>query len=188
MWRIVCAITGLVLTLYLPAQATPINVCLASNGGVLEAGPETIRDGDWSNFAQHIGGQGGSIEAIITFPETSIEYVRYRLSGACYQYDGYAIATMDVYLRIDDAWMNIWDWYGTNSDHYDTDIATSDNGGLGWNDVSGMKLYSTISGSYNSTASVGHVEMEAWAVPEPATLLLLALGGLVGFRRRAWAS
>jgi hypothetical protein len=146
---------------------------------VLETGPEAIRDGDWSNMAEEITSAGGAkeIQAIITFPETSIAYVNYRIVGLSLLYDGDAVATLDVSLKEDLAWVSIYSWTGHGGATNDTGWVTNDNGAAGWDNITGMRLFGRVSSTEMSTAVVRFYEMAAFT-PEPATLSMLAIGAI----------
>lgn len=160
------------------------NVCLAENGGDLVMGPEGVRDGDWSTIAQSIAGQGGNIAAVIVFPECSLVQIGYSAHGRAWQYDGSAWCDLEVSLRIDGSWQTIGHWHGEGWGQYDVHVMSDDNGGLGWDDVTGMKMYSGIWGWDVGSAFACHQEMAAWAIPEPATLLLATIGSFMLMRRR----
>jgi hypothetical protein len=157
------------------SRGAPINVCLSANGGVLESGPVAIRDGDYSNWAAEVSGQTGNIDSIITFGKTDLSHVKYGMSGNCYQYDGGATCYLDVFLKISGGWSSIWSWHGSGWQSINTGWVTDDNGGSGWSEVTGMRLYGSIWGSDTGSAVARQYEMEAWT-PEPATLGLVATG------------
>ena len=174
-----------ILALANSAFGTVINFCLAENGGTLVDGVEAIRDGDCQAVAHQIYGQSGELWDIIVFPECDIDYVRYRVRGICYQYDGDAVASNYVYLKIGPAWISpIYSYAASQWEDHDSGCVLDDNGGAGWANVTGMKLWSTIYGSDTGSASVQHYEMQAWGVPEPATIGLFSIAALGLLRRR----
>jgi len=165
------------------AKAHLINLCLSGNGGVLEDGAEAMRDGDFAGQAQWGGGQSGELTTKITFPVSHLEYVKYRIDGGCFEYDGGATLQLDVDLEIDGSWTTIFNWSGSGWQHYDTGIAYDDNGGNGWGKTSGILCRASFWGSDTGSAGATFYEAQAWAIPEPATLSLLAIGGLAVLRR-----
>jgi hypothetical protein len=179
----VCGV--MLLGLHLSAQGAPPNVVLPENGGVLESGNEGIRDGDWSTYCREMNSNRGDRQEamIISFPEADIAYLNYRIEGQTYVYNGDAQAIIDVSLRRDADWTSVFHWQGHANTGYDTFWATNDNGGAGWQNVTGMRLYGDVWSNETSTAVVRFYEMAAFT-PEPATLSLLALGGLAVLLRR----
>jgi hypothetical protein len=130
-------------------------------------------------------------EMIISFPEADIAYVTYRIEGRTYVYDGDAVAIIDVSLRVDGIWQpppeSVFHWQGHANEGYDTLCVTDDNMRAGWQNVTGMRLSGDVWANETSTAVVRFYEMGAFT-PEPATVLLLALGGALALLRRRSAS
>ena len=121
---------------------------------------------------------------MIEFPEIHIDYVRYRISMSCNQYDGDAVSSNYVYLKVGGGWTIIYSLAISQWENNDTGWVLDDNGGAGWDNVTDMKLWSTVYGSDTGSAGVTHYEMEAWGVPEPAMIGLFSIAGLGLLRRR----
>lgn len=175
------AMAGLVVVFLISGdvKAGLINMALAENGGVLERGSEALRDGDYVGTAGNIGGQSGNLWGTITFPEVHIDQINYRMGGATY---GNATSYLRVTLRQDGAWSVIpFEWSGANGANYDTGVAKQNNGGAGWDNISGIELWGTIWGSGTGSASATQYEMAAWSdVPEPSVLIGLSGMGVAG--------
>jgi len=164
--------------------AADMNMCLPENGGTLESGNEGIRNDDFMDHAMTIGGQSGSMEACISFPARDLDYVEWGVGGSTYQYDGGARAWAYLDLLSGSDWVQIKDWSWSTWQSYH-DIGADDNGGFGWDDVSAIRLRGRIEAFDTGTAVLAFHEMQAWVIPEPATLWILGGGGVgLLWRRR----
>ncbi len=148
------------------AEGSLVDVCQASNGGVLEEGPETIRDDDWDTKAQEISvyGEGhdfahkGDIQATITFPETSIEKIEYALGAATsVAVNGGARAWAYISLRIDGSWIVVAYHNWSTWQVYDVHESIDD----GWTGVTGMRLKTDVQASDTGLVEAHHFEMAA---------------------------
>jgi len=150
-----------------------INICLPENGGVLQTGPEAIRDNDFDTVAQQLVGQSGSMESTIVFDQPyHVTLVEYQVSGATYQYDGGARAWAWLDLQTPSGWQTIQNWSWSTWQSY-TDRSSLDNGGIGWDDVTAVKMHGYIEAFDTGTSVLNFFEMQVYAVPEPATIALL---------------
>jgi hypothetical protein len=172
------------------APADLVNMCLAENAGLLIVGPETMRDGDWSTTAELLGTPGITMRTEITFPQCDIMYVGYSCHGRAWAYGQYGYAATWVELCLDGSWTSIaaadCKAYSivVPEDQYDLVVTNDDNSGQGWQDVSGIRMSSIIDEYDTGSACASHCEIQAWGIPEPTVLSLLAMGGAVVIRRR----
>lgn len=146
-------------------MAAVVNMCLAVNGGSLGSGAVAAdRDDDFVTSSHSLSGQSGSFSAEITFPSSTISYIKYRLRASCYQYDGSATASLEILLNVSETWTSVWSWSGSGWQSVDRDVrdTSEDNGGNGWKNVTGIKVTGSISGTDTGSASAYAHEMQAW--------------------------
>lgn len=183
-----CAVYLLMASLFCSTSFGSINLCLAENGGILESGSESIRDGDLSTIAMEIVGQSGSMTATIAFDQLyHVDSLRSIVGGAMYQYDGGACGWTWLYLMVDGNWETIGHWGWSTWQSY-ADDATFDNGGVGWDEATKMRLYGYIEAFDTGTSVLQFYEMDASAqpIPEPSTLAIWSLLGTLGAGTGWW--
>jgi len=156
------------------ARAELIDICQSEHGGVLVHGSEVVRDGSFDTFMT-IGGQSGSMEARIDFDQPyHVDEVRFKAGAATYAHDGGARAWAWLDLFVDGNIENIgaWGWATWQSGSIDV---VFDNDDEGWNNVTGVRSHGYIEAFDTGSAVLHFHELQAWAVPEPASIFLLVM-------------
>ena len=146
-------------------MASIANMCLAVNGGTLGSGASAAdRDNDFNTGAHSVSGQSGSFSVEIIFPQSKINYIKYRLSGASYPYDGTAAYNMEILLNVNGTWTSVWSVRGSGGTVTDRNIQdeSENNSGVGWENVTGIKVTGSVTGTDTGSASVTTYEMQAW--------------------------
>ena len=141
-------------------------MCLAVNGGVLGGNAnELCRNDDFIVSAVPIGGQNASYSAYITFPSVTIQYVKFRATGARYPSDeSWAYSYGYIYLCINGVWVEKNSWLCPPSSTFDTDNTYPGHLYTGpWDLVTGIRFDGACGGNQTGSGAGNLYELQAWA-------------------------
>ena len=136
------------------------NACLF---GSLISGPEAMRDNDFDTIAQAAHFNADPDRNVpktseIDFPSCDISKIVWKVGGWASQYDAWADVSTIIYLKVAGSWVTVKSYYAHSPGGYGWTIEEL---ATGWQNVTGMKMYSYGQGYDTSSSVAYHYEMQA---------------------------